>query len=126
MGIYPFSLTSRSRGMNSALQSKLFETSPHLQTGRDGLADIRERLIPGISLANTTGNGRTFGNPDTVFIPIQRGDKFHNEPLLRFPDFGKPRVADSQNPEPFHQRFLSELKDHLQLRSNEQAVRDRP
>ena len=49
----------------------------HFKAERDGLFDVFQRLRFGFALTNAAGNGRTFGNPNSVLIAVNGDRKFH-------------------------------------------------
>ena len=52
---------------------------PDFQAGGYGVADVGEGFNAAISLTDTTGNRRAFGDPNPVLISIKGGDEPHTE-----------------------------------------------
>jgi len=44
---------------------------PHFQASGDGFADVGKGFIVGVALADTAGDGRAFGDPNAVLIPVK-------------------------------------------------------
>ena len=44
----------------------------------DGFADVADSFLTGVALADATGNGRAFGDPNAILVPVQRGHELHN------------------------------------------------
>jgi len=51
--------------------------SADLQTAVNGLVDVSRSLVFGFALADAAGDGRTFGNPDAIFVTFQGNHEFH-------------------------------------------------
>lgn len=51
------------------------------QTAENGFVDVRRSLVLGFALADATGDGRTFGDPDAVFVAFQGNHEFHGGTL---------------------------------------------
>lgn len=66
------------------------------QTAENGLVDVCRSLVLGFALADATGDGRTFGDPDAIFVAFQGDHEFHGRTLaagrrfvMRFVDKGR-------------------------------------
>jgi hypothetical protein len=56
---------------------------PNLQATVNCVMDIRQGLILRVTLADASGDRRTFHDPDAVFISIDTNEEFHGSQALR-------------------------------------------
>ena len=62
------------------------------QTGQitgDGVLDIVQRLVPGLTLGNTAGQRGTFCHEQAVFVGLNMDTEFHADTIQVFRNLGK-------------------------------------